>query len=316
MAAPQGKRVVRTAAAVPKSQTKKKAGGNPAGSSSSKGITRAGRTRKQLIATGEHIPSLLDLKPDAMGCLFPNLVKPPKAKPGVWEKFAAHVRRRDVVYLRLHHGMSPYDIANYLGIPEEMARADWSDRLRTEVDGDVSTLRAMEVQRIDDWLAMLEPNIRKEIAEALSDPMQKGANYRALDKAIKLQTQRIRLLGLERPVRADEGEDPASLHLHKVDIHIDAAAQTADFIAGVLAAGAAEPEVILSTLQQAIEEGPSTYQLTGEALEDFLDAAESEVELIDVDSEEVLAEVVALEEEDDAPTPPDSPAIADEGEEQ
>lgn len=257
-------------------------------SAKTQSVVKTRKPRKQKIAAGEVLPSLLDLVPDENGVLSTNLMeKPPKANPQVWRDFKALVRRRDVVFMRLHKGMTPEEIAAYLDTDVRTVQKDYSDRLRTEVEGDIADLRAMEVARLDDWLSELEPNIRKEIKEARRDTLATGANYRALQQAIKLQAQRIKLLGLERPISADEAGDSLSMHLHKTDITVDITASTTDFVAGVLAAGAADPDTIIQNLTMLTQGEEAVMALEGEELESFLERANAEVDIIDVEAKDV-----------------------------
>jgi hypothetical protein len=290
---PPGK-TPKSAAALPKSQ-KRKPPAKP------RAKTVAKKTRSQLIATGEALPSLFDIKPDEHGCLSTSLVMPPKANKRSWAQFLSYVRSRDVMWLRLHKGMTFWDIANYLDLDIRTVERLWAKRHRADLDIDIEELRALEVQRMDDWLSMLEPNIRKEIAAGLEDPTE--VHYRALRQAVSIQANRVKLLGLEKPVVRDAQED--TTHLHKVDVSIDMRASAADFIAAAFAGagGTVDPQTIIRTLQELQEGTPAIGELEGEALTDFLADIDSEIEIIDV--AEVQAEVDAVMQDDGAPTNPE-----------
>lgn len=264
-------------------------------------MVRTRKVRKDALASQEILPTLLDLTPDENGCLYPNLPqKPSKANKQAWQEFVAHVRRRDVLFLRLHKGLSVAQVAAYLDVPLATARRDWQDRLDVEIEGDRRALRMLEVQRLDDLMSDLEPAVRREITRGRKvDP--KDADYKALDRLIKLQQNRIKLLGLDAPTEQQQEDAHARDALVHLDATLKATADATEYIAAMLASNATRPEDIIGHMREITGGGPEVEVLEGEALEEFLADIDSDLDpSLDGLTEEDVAEYASAELHTDA----------------
>lgn len=287
------RKVVRTKPRSAKSITSKQRTASTAPKPDVPAIRARRYNRNTAVKAQEVLPTLLDLKPDENGCLYPGMPdRPGKCSKKVWQDFRALVRRRDVIWLRIHKGLSTTQIDTYLELKPGTAAQDYRERMRTEMDSSIAEMRQLEVQRLDDLIWQLEENVRREIQAGRTADDVDDVSYKALDRLIKLQSQKIRLMGLER--QPDEETGAAAGALVEMKGAIKATADATEFIAGVLAASATKPEDIIKHMQELTGVAQPEV-LEGEALEEFLHDIDSDIDpsLAEVTESDILAELEA-----------------------